>query len=133
MAVIDHNPNTRYEKFLNKLVEFPYIRTALFAAIAAIVLYILGLSVIGRLFLFVIPQAIIGRFLSVWMCGAEHPLTKFWSTSLFVGIEAQLAAAAFHPFAPNIGIVFRMIAGIGIFLAGIVFLIRVFFAIFDIN
>lgn len=136
MAVIDDNPNTMYEKFLDRLVYFPYMRTALFAAIAAIVLYILGLPVISRLLFFVVLQAIIGRFLSVWMCGADHPLTKFWSSSLFVGIEVQLVATALRPFAENMGIVFLLIARIGpvaIFLAGIVFLIRIFFAIFNIE
>lgn len=130
MAVIDRNPHTKYEKFLEKLVEFPYIRVAIFAFIAAIVFFFLGLQSISNLFFFMIPQAIIGRVLSVWLCGAQYTITKFWATSLFIGIELNLAATALRPFG-NVARIVATIGGLAIFLAAIGFLIRIFIALFD--
>lgn len=137
MAVIDRNPHTMFDKFLEKLVEFPFIRVALFAAIATIVFFLIGAKIISNLFFYIIPQAIIGKILSYWLCGASYAITKFWATCLLVGIEFNIATTALRSLV-SLGAametVLMVISGIGaiaIILAAIGFLIRIFIALFD--
>ncbi len=143
MAVIDYNPHTKYEKFVDKLGEFPFIRIALFATISCVVFSLIGLGIISKILIWVIPLAIVGRILSYVLCFPQYPLSRFWVTSLCVGIEFGIAAAALGRFMYGAGEglvvsvlgivvgVVGLIATLGIFLGAIGFLIWVFGTLFS--
>lgn len=135
MAVINGYRHTKFDSFTEWLSEFPFLRIALFAFIAYLVFILMGFKAIGRLSIFMVPMALIGRAFSFWLCGVEHTLTKFWLTSLFAGIEGRLLFAALRPIL-SVGygviaiLVIDKLSALALLLAGIVFLIRIFVALF---
>lgn len=78
MALIDPSLDKfyKFDRFIERLSELPFIRIALFDAIAGIILPIVGLDAVSRCFFFGIPMAIVAKILSAWLCGVEHPVTK---------------------------------------------------------
>ncbi|MCR2047166.1 hypothetical protein NSB25_07735 [Acetatifactor muris] len=143
MAYIDPslNKSYRFDCFVERLSKLPFIRIALFDAIAGITLSLVGLNVVSRFFFFGIPIAIVAKILSAFLCGVEHPVTKFWLMSLFVGIEALIVSGMLMPYCGNtestvsgvVTIVCALFAGLGsltLILAAIGFLIRIFIAFF---
>lgn len=131
--------NKKKGSFWDKVVDFPFMRVAIFAAIAGAVFYLLAFKPIGQLFLFVIPMAIIARIFTLWLCAVEHPVTKFMVASLFASLEfltiggsimmAFIEADKDSAVAVISG-VFLLIGGLALFLAAMAFLVRVFIALF---
>lgn len=145
MAYIDPSLNKfyKFDRFVERLSELPFIRIALFDAIAGIILPIVGLNAVSRCFFFGIPMAIVAKILSAWLCGVEHPMTKFWLMSLFVSIEAYIASGMLVPFCVNANTesivsavvvtvcgVLAAIGSLALVLAALGFLIRIFIALF---
>lgn len=145
MAYIDPSLNKfyKFDTFVEGLSELPFIRIALFNAIAGIVLPVVGLDTVSRCFFFGVPIAIVAKIFSFLLCAVEHPVTKVWVMSLFVSIEASIINGMLLPFSviggqegvinTAITIICAALAGIAalaLALAGIGFLIRIFIALF---
>lgn len=128
MAIIDHNPNTKFEKFSDGLVEFPFIRVAIFSLIASIVFYLFKIEIISNTLLYVVAMAIVARLLSFLICAAIHPVTRTFALSLSIGVELSIAARALQPLAFHN--VVSWIAVAALFIAAICLLIRIFIALF---
>ena len=132
----------KYEKFVNTVGEFPFIRIAVVAAISCAVLSLIGLGIVSRVLIWVIPLALVGKILFYVLCFPQQPLTRFWVTSLCTGIEFGIVTAALRSlaFGNGEGIVADVlrivtgvvaaITGLGIFLGGIGFLVWVFVLLF---
>lgn len=139
MAVISYE-DTKFDKFVDGLINFPFVRVALFSVIAGIVFHLLGMSVISMVCFYIIPLAITARIASFCLGWAEHLLTKFWATSLFVAAESGLVSMALRALeevggsvGEVAGVALPIIASIAwwaLVLAGIGFLIRIFIAFF---
>lgn len=143
MAVIDPSLNKfyRFDRFVDRLSELPFIRIALFDAVAGIVLPLVGLDAVSRCFFYGIPMSIIAKIFTALLCGVEHPVTKFWLMSLFVSIEAYITSGMLVPFCGNaestVSVVVTIVCGVfaavgslALTLAAIGFLIRIFIALF---
>lgn len=138
MAV--HVPN-KFEMFVYRLNEFPFIRIALFDAIVYMVFsFLWGLdNCIASCIIFIIPMAIVAKIFSSLLNFVEHSLTILWIMSLFIGIEIKILSMALQALFEiekieniirTISLVFSGIANLALFLAAIAFLIRVFVALF---
>lgn len=128
--------NNKHNGFLDTLVGIPFMRIALFAAIAGVTFLILGIKFVSTLLFFMIPIAIIGRIFSFWLCAIKHPVTIFCVTCFFVGLEisiiggALVAAGGAESVLGSVGAVISMIGGLPLSLAALGFLVRIFIALF---
>lgn len=138
---------SKFNRLFNYMHAFPFIRIALFAAIAGIVFRLFSLTVISRLFFFVIPLAVAGRIFSLigkalmtWFEKKRHPVTKFVAICLFITIECIIVGMAFSFLGTTEGVIGSVSSAIAsivfllvtlaLFFAAMGLLVRLFIAFF---
>lgn len=108
---IEKETETKFDKFVKGLIEFPFVRISLFCAIAGTIFYLLGvisevtvvgieggtfhsclqeMGIISKVLYYIIPLAIIARIASICLGFPTHFLSRFSAMCIFVIAEIEV-------------------------------------------